>query len=496
MAEAALQTPNIVSLNPPLEAGDKPERLVSLDAFRGITIAGMVLVNNPGSWGSMYWPLDHAKWHGWTPTDLIFPFFLFMVGVAMTYSFDKRLASGFSKLRLFEGVVRRTLILFFLGLIMGAFPNFRIITPYIMIIAGLSFLFANEPPFGKPENAAAVRNKIIGGVLLLGSIAWILLDQAYFNTPFAKDYIWFMANKSVRIPGVLQRIAICYLLASIIVFYAQSWKARTVWFFGLLVVYWLIMGLISAPEGYVSTGTLEAPEDVLFRGQLIDHVDQKIFGVHLYASRPDPEGLLSTISAISSVLGGVLCGMWLKSRNSKEIKANGMFAFGLLLVFLGFCLNEFFPINKKIWSSSYVVFCTGMGTVCLAMCYWFIDVKGYQRWAWPFVVFGTNAILIFFGSGIMMRIFYLFRWKRDAGGNLDLGSFAFSNVYPQDGVKFGNLKDVIHETLFLGPYKWFFKDVTWFDISKNASLSFAVFFVLLWLFISIPLYQKKIFLKV
>lgn len=481
-------------LAPPLPASDQPERLVSLDAFRGITIAAMVLVNNPGSWGAIYGPLEHAPWHGWTPTDLIFPFFLFMVGVAMTYSFDKRLAAGFSKLRLFEGVVRRSLILFFLGMIMAGFPNFRLITPYIMLIAGLSFLFANEPPFGVPQTQRAKINKILGGVLLVASVGWMLLDIGYFNTPFPKDYIWFMAGKYIRIPGVLQRIAVCYLLASIIVFFAQSWKSRAAWFFGLIALYWLILGVFDVPETYTGSG-LEAPEGVAFRGLFNDYIDQLVFGAHLYGGRPDPEGLLSTIPAISSVLGGVLCGMWLKSKNSKEVKTNGLLVFGLLLVFFGFCIDPFFPINKKIWSSSYVVFCTGMGLVCFGLCYWFIDVKGYKAWASPFVVFGTNAILIFFGSGIMMRTFYLFCWKRTEDG-IDFGSFAFSNMFKQEGVKLANLKDVIYETLIRNPFRSVFESLGWPNADKNASITFAICFVLLWLLIAIPLYRKKIFLKV
>ncbi|MGF1572312.1 MAG: acyltransferase family protein [Sumerlaeia bacterium] len=493
--ESIQPPPQTIPLAPPLPAQGQPERLVSLDAFRGITIAGMVLVNNPGSWSAIYDPLAHAAWDGWTPTDLIFPFFLFMVGVAMTYSFDKRLASGFSRLRLFEGVVRRTLMLFFLGMILGSFPNLRLITPYIMLIAGLSFLFANEPPFGKPETPSAVRNKVIGGVLLVVSLGWMLLDVGYFTTAFPKDYIWFMAEKYIRIPGVLQRIAVCYFVASVIVFFAQGWKSRTAWFVGLVVLYWVIMAYVVPPGSYVPHSGLEAPEGAPYRGELIDYVDQLILGAHLYVSRPDPEGLLSTLPAISSVLGGVLCGMWLKSARSQESKTNGMFAIGLILVFIGFCMDPFFPINKKIWSSSYVVFCTGMGTVCLALCYWFIDVKGYKAWASPFVVFGTNAILIFFGSGIMMRTFYLFRWKRIDSQEIDFGSLAFSNMNKQPG-GFANLKDVIYETLIRNPFRAFAEKATWFNADHNASLVFAVSFILLWLLIALPLYRKKIFLKV
>jgi predicted acyltransferase len=494
MTAAASSAPSAGFVAPALPA--QGERLLSLDCFRGITIAGMVLVNNPGSWSHMYAPLGHAQWHGCTPTDLIFPFFLFMVGVAMTYSFDKRLAAGYSKLRLFEGVVKRALMLFFLGLILGGYPNFRLIMPYILGLFALGFLFADEPPFGKPQSPTGWRNKAIAGVFGLAGILWFALDFRYFNTPLPSDALWFMREKTLRIPGVLQRIALCYLLASSIVFFAQSWKSRVAWFTALITVYWLILGLVKPPASYVTTGKLDAPEGASYPGHLIDWLDQLVLGNHLYPFRPDPEGLLSTIPAVASVLGGVLCGMWLKSSRSQAEKATGMLALGALLIFLGLCIDAYFPLNKKIWSSSYVVYCTGMGALCLGLCYWSIDYLGFKRWAWPFIVFGTNAILIFFGSGIMVRTFFLFCWERDAEGAIVWSSFAWNNMFPRDGVKFVSLKDVFHEVLFLNPFRGVFGDSTWFAVEKNASLAYALSFVLLWLVLAIPLYHKKIFLKV
>lgn len=503
----------------------KSERLLSLDVFRGITIAGMVMVNNPGSWGHMYGPLGHAQWHGWTPTDFIFPFFLFMVGVSMTFSFDKRLKRGDSKLRLFEQVIRRTLILFFLGLILTGFPDFRLIMPYILGIAGLGFLFADEPPLGKPQTSRGMINKAIALGCFVAAIAWFIKDFGYFNSPAPEDSFWWKAEKMIRIPGVLQRIALCYFFTAIIVFYT-GWKGRLAWAAGLCVAYYLILTFIHPPGSYTGLPSeepgnilgkgLEAPVDAMYRGGLVDWIDMKLLGGHLYSFRPDPEGLLSTIPAIATTLTGVLCGSWLKLDKSKMEKAAGMLAMGFLLYIVGSWMDYFFPINKKIWTSSYVIFITGMALLSFGLCYWSIDILGIKKWTPPFTIFGTNAILIFFGSGIMVRLMYLIRFPRTAEGEIDYSGFSFSNMWnqiPPDGetaTRFATLKDVIHEDLIRDPLRWFFEMIglsnpessLYFDyysfltIDKTASMLYALFFIILWLVLTIPLYRNKIYLKV
>ena len=369
----------------------KAERLVSLDAFRGITIAMMILVNNPGSWGHVYSPLLHAKWHGWTMTDTIFPFFMFIVGVAMTFSFAKRLERGDTRRQLFANVVRRSVILFLLGLILAGFPKFN-----------------------------------------LGTI---------------------------RIPGVLQRIAVCYFFAAIIVMYT-GWKGRAFWAFAIIVIYWAIVKLIHAPIGYEASVTGQ-------EGLLHDYIDTKVLGGHLYRERPDPEGILSTIPAISTTLLGVLTGNWLHSARSKMEKLVGLFIMANVGIVVGVIMHMWFPINKKIWTSSYVVFMAGMALHFLAMCYWLIDIKGYKRWATPFVIYGTNAIAVFFASGIVGRLIGRYITVPIADGELALKPWIYQNIF-----------------------------VPWSGDLKMASLLFAISYIVFWLLVLTPLYKKKIYIRV
>lgn len=369
----------------------KAERLVSLDAFRGITIAMMILVNNPGSWGHVYSPLLHAKWHGWTMTDTIFPFFMFIVGVAMTFSFAKRLERGDTRSQLFANVVRRSLILFLLGLILAGFPKFN-----------------------------------------LGTI---------------------------RIPGVLQRIAVCYFFAALIVMYT-GWKGRAFWAFAIIVIYWAIVKLIHAPIGYEASVTGQ-------EGLLHDYIDTKVLGGHLYRERPDPEGILSSIPAISTTLLGVLTGNWLHSARSKMEKLVGLFIMANVAIAVGAIMHMWFPINKKIWTSSYVVFMAGMALHFLAMCYWLIDIKGYKRWATPFVIYGTNAIAVFFASGIVGRLIGRYITVPIADGELALKPWIYQNIF-----------------------------VSLAGDMKMASLLFAISYIMFWLLVLIPLYKKKIYIRV
>ncbi len=224
------------------------ERLVSLDVFRGITIAGMVLVNNPGTWEHIYWPLQHAQWHGWTPTDLVFPFFLFIVGVAITLAFGSRTESGRSTRDLYLKVVKRTLIIFGIGLFLNAFPYFGV--------------------------------------------------------------------SELRIPGVLQRIAVCYFFASII-FLNTKIRTQIGITIALLLIYWFLVKLIPAP-GFASG-------DLTKEGSLPSFIDRVVFGKHVWAQAKvyDREGLLSTIPALATTLIGALTGHWLRTKNSLVRKSGG-----------------------------------------------------------------------------------------------------------------------------------------------------------------------------
>ena len=253
-------------------------RLLALDTFRGVTIAGMILVNNPGTWDAVYGPLRHADWHGWTPTDLIFPFFLFIVGVSIALALGRRAASGGSQGKLYLKIVRRSAIIFALGLVIYGFPYYQLST--------------------------------------------------------------------LRIPGVLQRIAVCYLVASI-VFLKTGWKGQAIIATLLLVAYWLLMTLVPVP-GY-------GAGDLSMEGNLAAYVDRQLLAGHTWKPLYDPEGLLSTVPAIATTLFGVMAGSWITSKRESLEKTAGLFVAGAAGIIIGWAWGGWFPINKALWTSSYTV---------------------------------------------------------------------------------------------------------------------------------------------
>ncbi|MDH5805796.1 MAG: DUF5009 domain-containing protein, partial [Gemmatimonadota bacterium] len=309
-------------------------RLISLDAFRGITIAGMILVNNPGSWSHVYPPLLHAEWHGWTPTDLIFPFFLFIVGVAITFSVVRRLEAGDNRRDILAKVAKRSAIIVGLGLFLSAFPRFNVF--------------------------------------------------------------------EMRFPGVLQRIGLVYLATSFLVLYlnrrSQLWVAT-----GILLGYWALMTLVPVP-GY-------GPGDLSADGNLGAFLDRLIFGTHLWRDNWDPEGLLSTLPAIATALSGVFTGYLLRSGKNSVFVVGAMFTAGWAAIIAGIIWGLVFPINKALWTSSYVLFTTGAALQFLAICYWLIDIQGIKRWAYPAVVFGMNSIAVFVLSGLFVKTIVNIRWE-------------------------------------------------------------------------------------
>jgi len=339
------------------------KRLLSLDAFRGATIAGMIMVNNPGTWSDIYPQLRHAAWNGWTFTDWIFPFFLWIVGVAMTLSFAKRVEAGEDKTKLLLHVLRRAVIIFGLGLFLAGFP------------------------FG------------------------LILDSK-----FSLD--------TIRIPGVLQRIAICYLLASIIYMYTKT-RGQVIWIVSLLTGYWILVKLVPVP-GY-GAGLMEP------MGSLCWFVDSNVLAGHTWRGAPapgfDPEGIVSTIPAIATTLFGVLTGTWLRTDRSKEEKTAWMFVAGNFLLLLGAALDMWLPINKNLWTSSYSVFMAGWALVCLAMFYWLIDVKGYTKWATPFIIYGMNAITVFVLSGVVGRLLGLIKIAQEGGDPISLQQYIFRTFF-------------------------------------------------------------------
>lgn len=324
-------------------------RLTSLDVFRGLTMAAMVIVNNPGDWGSVYAPLLHAEWHGWTPTDLVFPFFLFIVGVSITLS--RKSASWAS-------IVRRAAIIFALGLFLAGYPRFDV--------------------------------------------------------------------ERWRIPGVLQRIAICYLFAAML-FKATTGDRRRQGIVlaglacALSLAYWAVMMLVPVPGGVAG--------DLSPTGNLGAWLDRALMNGHLWRPGWDPEGLLSTVPAVATTLLGVVAGLWLGSAEAPQRKAAGLAFAGAAALIVGQAWHYAFPINKNLWTSSYVLFTAGGASLLLAPCYWIIDVKGWRGWTRPLVILGTNAITLFVVSGLLVKTMALIRVTAADGRDVALSRYIYLEYF-------------------------------------------------------------------
>ena len=423
------------------------DRLVSLDVFRGMTIAGMILVNNPGTWSDIYGPLKHAEWHGITPTDYIFPFFLFIVGVAIPIAFRERSAEAVSSGNLYRKIVIRAVKIFALGLLIYAIPFFN----FSETNAPQSVKLLITLGFSAALFFYLIDNFKIGGLLFAGSV--IAIAIIYFA---GVDIVWPDLS-TMRIPGVLQRIAVCYLIVSIIYLHTD-WKQLAGIGAALLLVYWVLMTAIPVPGCDVTTIDDKACN-------LAAYVDRMVLTEsHLWSQAKvfDPEGILSTIPALVTTISGVLTGVWLRSERSKLEKAGGIFFAGTLLLAVGWSWSSLFALNKALWTSSYVLYTAGLALLTLGVCFWLIDVKGWDRWARPFVIFGVNALALYVFSGIMSNLL----------GLVELPGKA-------------TLQGWIFENLFLS---WA-KPIT-------ASLAFAVSYVLLWLFLMWMLYRKRVYIKV
>lgn len=366
-------------------------RLLSLDAFRGLTVAAMILVNNPGDWGHLYAPLEHAHWNGWTPTDLIFPFFLFIVGVSITFALGRQTNDPKAVV---GKIVRRSATLFLLGLFLNFFPKFNLLT--------------------------------------------------------------------VRIPGVLQRIALVYLICSLL-FVNTTPRQQLYLLLTVLAGYWLLMTQIPVPG--VGYANLE-PET-----NLAAWLDRTVLSpAHVYkpAKVWDPEGMLSTLPAIGTGLLGLLTGYWLRRTDvSAAERVAWLFAAGCLTTLAGLCWDSFFPINKALWTSSFVLLAGGLAMLGLALFYWLVDVKQYRRGVLPLVAFGVNAITVFFLSGLIPRILGMIKVAGADGSNVSLQTY----LYRQ----------------FIAPP---------FSDPRNASLAGALAFVLIWFGVLWWLYRKNVIIKV
>lgn len=365
-------------------------RLVSLDVFRGATMAFMILVNTPGDGAHAYWPLRHADWHGWTPTDVVFPSFVWIVGVALTLSLGRRLARGASRSVLFRQAARRAAILFVLGVLVYVYPAFDLSTQ--------------------------------------------------------------------RILGVLQRIAICYLAASAI-YLTTRVRGQIAWAVGLLAAYWLMMAFVPVP-GYGS-GRLDV------QGNFAHFVDRVVLGSHNYRSTRtwDPEGIVSTLPAIATCLLGVLAGQIVGLRRTLGERSVRLLGWGIVLVAAGLVCNIWLPINKKLWTDSFTLLMAGLDFVFLAALVWLVDGLGWRRAAKPLVIFGMNAIVIYLASEFLDEALGWIHWT-GAAGKISLRAWIYTHTFAG----------------LASPY--------------NASLLYAVAYVLAMYLIAWALYRRNWFVRV
>lgn len=382
-----------------LNTSEQPARLASLDAFRGFTIAAMVLVNNPGDWSSLYSQLAHAAWHGWTFTDLIFPFFLFIGGVSMAFSLGRLTGSGADKPALLTKLFKRAALIFLIVLALNLIPHF---------------------------------------------------DLA-----------------SVRVPGVLQRIALCTVLAAPLVVYF-GWRGQLAWIAGMLAVYSVFMLWFPVP-GF-GPGVLEPGKDF---GAWIDRA---VLDGHLWARARtwDPEGLFSTLPAVASQLIGVLCGRWLMTGYTRAEHTAWMAMAGLLLLWAGAILDVILmPINKSLWTPSYCLLTAGWALLVFGAFYWLLDANPHRalrdaaaRLSKPFIIYGMNALFIFAFSGLVAKMLMFIMLSQPDGTLLPLAAILYEPV----------------RSLGIGP--------------MNASLLFAVMFDAVMFVVAWAMWRQRWFVKV
>jgi predicted acyltransferase len=346
-----------------------PERLLCLDIYRGLMVAGMIVVDNPGSDEHAYWPIVHAEWNGWSPADFIFPSFLFLVGISLVYSFDVRRQCGQTNRQILWHVFKRSLILIAVGLLVNASP-----------IYGLDL------------------------------------------------HTW-------RFEGVTQRIALCYFFAAILELWADR-RGQLLAFLACVLGYWALLRFVPVPGAGVPG------RDIPFMDQVQNlpaWLDRKLFMGHLYNGTHDPEGILHTIPAVGTTLIGVITGHWLKSKRNVSRLIAGMVFFGILGMLSGELWNRWFPINKNLWTSSFVLFSGGFCLLFLSLLYWMTEVKQWRgKWTMPILVFGMNAIAGFVADSLIYGPGYTFtvtaangtkmNWHETAQAHLEAAGLSVANA--------------------------------------------------------------------
>lgn len=420
-------------------------RLISLDVLRGLTIILMTIVNNPGDWGHVYSPLLHAEWHGCTPTDLVFPTFLFIVGVSVVLATTNKNLNASS----IQKIVTRTLRIFCLGLFLSFFSKIH------------AFGLEGLPLLG-------IR-LVITAIIVLALFSdydrklQFYVASGIFGMMMILAFGGFADYENVRIPGVLQRIAVVYFIVSLL-YFKTNWQTQTFLGIAVLLVYWGLMTLIPVPgvgEANFEKGT-----------NLAAWLDNYLLPGHLWATSKtwDPEGILSTLPAIGTGIAGLLVGTLLTSHFSKDKKAVYLLTGSILGIVIGLLWNVAFPINKALWTSSYVLYAAGIASACLVILYYVIDVLGIAGWTKFFVIFGVNPMVVFFFSGIIPRV---------------LSSITIN--YPNDPTR---------DPVGLQAYFYQFILSPFFQDPADASFAYALTYLTLWFVILYILYRKKLVFKV
>lgn len=432
-----------------------PNRSVALDVFRGLTMAAMILVSNPGGARS-YAALEHAAWNGWTPTDLIFPAFAFIIGVALMYSLaGHRAHPQWPGLSLFDWIT----------------PILAIIQYAIKVLAQTDgFRHVPSPPIGGYD--------LFFGVIIVLLILLPQLERRAGDTCrgqylrvlhhgvllFALGFIWNLDPTNAagfRVMGVLQRLGIIYLIGGLIILKTGR-RAQVSIVAGLLAVYWILMLLVPVPGFGAGVLTMA--------GNLAGYFDRIILGrAHLLIPKPlpywDPEGILGAIPATATLLLGALAGGWIREEKSLGTKVTGLIVAGGALCLAGLWLDQWFPINKNLWSPPYVLFTGGVNCIVLGACIWLADLRGIRKPLMPFVVLGANSILMYLLPSTVLHY----------AANISAGAW--------NGVGI-NTNEAIYRNVF----------ASWLT-ARNASLAMAIAYVGVWMLIAGMLYRKKVFVK-
>lgn len=420
------------------------ERLTSLDVFRGFTILLMTIVNNPGSWAAIYPPLEHAEWHGCTPTDLVFPFFVFIMGTAIPFAMPTKQFDG----AVFNKIMVRSLRIFCLGLFLSCFSRIHLFGLEGIPLLAIRLIIAFAVAYALLGNfSLKVKTFLAVGIFV------ILIGLAYSGLEHFED---------TRIPGVLQRIGIVYFFASIL-YLKTNMKTQLIVATSILIGYWLLMTFVPVPG--VGPANFEKGTN------LAAWLDNLLLNGHLWSVSKtwDPEGILSTLPAIGTGILGMCIGQLLNLPISKIEIAKKTAIAGVMLIIVGLLWNIIFPINKSLWTSSYVLYTAGIATICLTILYYIIDIANYKKWTKLFLIWGVNPMIVFFFSGIIPRV---------------MSSIKVQNPeVPSEEI---NVQSLIYN-------HWI---VPCFENPLNSSLTYALTYAVFWSVILWVLYKKKLFFKV